>query len=162
MEASARLSTAFLRRADEGTLSRLLVEASILLAASRGNPTTVLKEAATAYKVDTEAIASKVQAGVRREGQGEEGTASQLPKRQESGLDAISQRGGEPAASRFLSAPKSRRENPLLVSPCTLIPPDPAPARRLRGRRRSSSCTFPSEPLMPEATSYACPRSANF
>jgi ParB family chromosome partitioning protein len=52
--------TAFLRRADEGTLSRLLVEASILLAASRGNATTILKDAATAYKVDTEAIATKV------------------------------------------------------------------------------------------------------
>lgn len=52
--------TAFIRRADEGTLSRLLVEASILLAVTRGNPSAVLKEAATAYKVDTEAIASKV------------------------------------------------------------------------------------------------------
>jgi ParB family transcriptional regulator, chromosome partitioning protein len=52
--------TAFVRRADEGTLSRLLVEASILLATSRGNPATVLKDAATAYKVDTEAIAAKV------------------------------------------------------------------------------------------------------
>jgi hypothetical protein len=52
--------TAFVRRADEGTLSRLLVEASILLAASRGNPTAILKEAATAYKVDTEAITAKV------------------------------------------------------------------------------------------------------
>jgi ParB family chromosome partitioning protein len=52
--------TAFVRRADEGTLSRLLVEASILLAASRGNPTTVLKEAASAYRVDTDAIAIKV------------------------------------------------------------------------------------------------------
>jgi len=51
---------AFLRRADEGTLSRLLVEACILLAASRGNPSTVLKEAAAAYKVDTDAIAAKV------------------------------------------------------------------------------------------------------
>jgi len=30
--------TAFVRRADEGTLSRLLVEACILLASSRGNP----------------------------------------------------------------------------------------------------------------------------
>jgi ParB family chromosome partitioning protein len=37
-----------------------LVEASILLAASRGNATTVLKDAATAYKVDTDAIATKV------------------------------------------------------------------------------------------------------
>jgi ParB family chromosome partitioning protein len=51
---------ATVRRADEGTLSRLLVEASILLASSRGNPTAILKDAATAYKVDTEAIATKV------------------------------------------------------------------------------------------------------
>ena len=52
--------TAYLRRADEGTLSRLLVEASILLAASRGNATTILKDAAAVYKVDTEAIGLKV------------------------------------------------------------------------------------------------------
>jgi ParB family chromosome partitioning protein len=51
---------AFLRRADEGTLSRLLVEVSILLAASRGNPSSVLKDAAIAYRVDTDAIAAKV------------------------------------------------------------------------------------------------------
>jgi ParB family chromosome partitioning protein len=56
----AKTFTSFVRRADEGTLSRLLVETSILLAASRDNPATVLKEAATAYKVDTDAIASKV------------------------------------------------------------------------------------------------------
>ena len=52
--------TAFVRRADEGTLSRLMVEASILVASLRGNPDTILKEAATTYKVDTEAIAAKV------------------------------------------------------------------------------------------------------
>ena len=51
---------AFFRRSDEGTLSRLLVEASILLAASRGNATSILKEAASVYKVDTDAIAAKV------------------------------------------------------------------------------------------------------
>jgi ParB family transcriptional regulator, chromosome partitioning protein len=51
---------AFLRRADEGTLSRLLVESTILLAASRSNHATVLREAASTYKVDTEVIASKV------------------------------------------------------------------------------------------------------
>jgi hypothetical protein len=51
---------AFIRRADEGTLSRLMVEATILLAASRHNGTNVLKEAATLYKVDTEAIGQKV------------------------------------------------------------------------------------------------------
>ncbi len=49
----------FLRRADEGMLSRLLVKACILLAAPRGNPGTVLKDAA-AYKVDTDAILAKV------------------------------------------------------------------------------------------------------
>jgi ParB family chromosome partitioning protein len=56
----AKTVSAFIRRADEGTLSRLLVESSVLLAASRGNPSSVLKEAATAYKVDTDAIAAKV------------------------------------------------------------------------------------------------------
>jgi ParB family chromosome partitioning protein len=57
----AKTFSAFLRRADEGTLSRLLVESSILLAATRGNPSTVLKDAASAYKVDTDAITAKVQ-----------------------------------------------------------------------------------------------------
>jgi ParB family chromosome partitioning protein len=52
--------SAFIRRADEGTLSRLLVESSLLLAAARGNPSTILKEAASTYKVDTDAIAAKV------------------------------------------------------------------------------------------------------
>ena len=52
--------TAFIRRADEGTLSRLLVESSILLVASRGNAASILKDAATAYKVDTDAIAANV------------------------------------------------------------------------------------------------------
>lgn len=56
----AKTLTAFVRRADEGTLSRLLVEASILLASSRGNPTTVLRDAASTYRVDTDAIATKV------------------------------------------------------------------------------------------------------
>jgi ParB family chromosome partitioning protein len=56
----AKTLTAFLRRADEGTLSRMLVESSILLAASRGNPSNVLRDAASAYKVDTDAITAKV------------------------------------------------------------------------------------------------------
>ena len=41
----------------------MVVEASILLAASRGNPTVILKEAAATYKVDTDAITTKVQQG---------------------------------------------------------------------------------------------------
>jgi ParB family chromosome partitioning protein len=51
---------AYIRRADEGTLSRLLVDTTILLAASRANAATVLRDAATAYKVDTDAITLKV------------------------------------------------------------------------------------------------------
>jgi ParB family chromosome partitioning protein len=56
----AKTVAAFVRRADEGTLSRLLVESSIPLAASRGNSINVLRDAASAYKIDTEAIAAKV------------------------------------------------------------------------------------------------------
>ena len=55
-----KLFTAFLRRADEGTLSRLLVEVSVVLATGRNNGTNALREAATVYKVDTDAIALKV------------------------------------------------------------------------------------------------------
>ncbi len=51
---------AYLRRADEGTLSRMLVETAILLAASRANAATVLRDAASTYKVDTDAITLKV------------------------------------------------------------------------------------------------------
>ena len=56
----AKTFAAFLRRSDEGTLSRLLVETAILLAASRANPATVLRDAASTFKVDTEAITTKV------------------------------------------------------------------------------------------------------
>ena len=55
-----RTLAAYIRRADESTLSRLLVETSILLAASRSNPATILQDAASMYKVDTDAITLKV------------------------------------------------------------------------------------------------------
>lgn len=55
-----KVFAAYLRRADEGRFSRLLVETSILLAASRTNAATVLRDAASTYKVDTDAIALKV------------------------------------------------------------------------------------------------------
>jgi ParB family transcriptional regulator, chromosome partitioning protein len=57
---SAKTLAAYIRRADEGTLSRLLVETSILLVASRSNPATILRDAASMYKVDTDAITLKV------------------------------------------------------------------------------------------------------
>ncbi|HEX4029209.1 MAG TPA: ParB/RepB/Spo0J family partition protein [Terracidiphilus sp.] len=56
----AKMLAAFLRRSDEGTLSRLLVETAILLAASRTNAATALRDAATAYKVDIDAITVRV------------------------------------------------------------------------------------------------------
>ncbi len=56
----AKTFSAFLRRADEGTLSRLVVESSIMLAAARTNSAVVLRDAASTYKVDTDAIALKV------------------------------------------------------------------------------------------------------
>lgn len=56
----AKMFNSFLRRADEGTLSHLMVEVAILLAASKINPAVVLRDAATAYKVDTDAIGAKV------------------------------------------------------------------------------------------------------
>ncbi len=55
-----KLFAAFLRRADEGTLSRLLVEVSAVLASGRSNGTNALRDAAVAYKIDTDAIALKV------------------------------------------------------------------------------------------------------
>lgn len=55
-----KLIGACVRCADEGTLSRLLVEATVLLAAARTNPVAVLRDAAATYKVDTDAIAQKV------------------------------------------------------------------------------------------------------
>jgi hypothetical protein len=48
------------QKKDEGTLSRLQVEVSVILAAGRSNGRKALRETATAYKVDTDAIALKV------------------------------------------------------------------------------------------------------
>ena len=56
----AKTLLAFLRRADEGTLSQLTVEATILLASSRNNGAGVLKDAAALYKLDIEAIGQQV------------------------------------------------------------------------------------------------------
>ena len=56
----AKTFAAFLRCADESTLGRAVVESAILLTISRGNATQALRDAATAYKVDADAIAVKV------------------------------------------------------------------------------------------------------
>jgi ParB family chromosome partitioning protein len=55
-----KLFAAFLRRADENTLGLAVVESVILLTVSRGNASHALRDAATVYKVDADAIAAKV------------------------------------------------------------------------------------------------------
>jgi ParB family chromosome partitioning protein len=59
-ESIGRLFTSFLRRADESTLGRAVVEAVVLLTASRGNASHVLRDAAEFYKVDVAAITATV------------------------------------------------------------------------------------------------------
>ena len=56
----AKLFAAYLRRAEESVLGSVLVELTILLTAARQQTTQVLNDAATLYKVDTDAIAAKV------------------------------------------------------------------------------------------------------
>jgi ParB family chromosome partitioning protein len=60
-ESAAKLLTAFLRNAEEGLIGRLIVESVILLSARTQNDGgKVLRAAAQAYKVDSDAIALKV------------------------------------------------------------------------------------------------------
>ena len=56
----AKLFAAYLRRAEESVLGSVLVELTVLLAVARQQTTQVLNEAAAYYKVDTDAIATKV------------------------------------------------------------------------------------------------------
>jgi ParB family chromosome partitioning protein len=60
-ESAAKLLTAFLRKAEEGVIGKVIVETVILLSASKqADGGKVLRAAAQAYKVDTDAIALKV------------------------------------------------------------------------------------------------------
>jgi ParB family transcriptional regulator, chromosome partitioning protein len=60
-ETVAKLLTAFIRKADEGTVGKLIVEAVILLSArTQADGGKTLRNAAQVYGVDTEAVALKV------------------------------------------------------------------------------------------------------
>lgn len=59
-DSMSKLFVAYLRRAEESVLGSVLVQLSLVLAASRQNGASVLRDAATLYKVDTDAIALKV------------------------------------------------------------------------------------------------------
>jgi ParB family transcriptional regulator, chromosome partitioning protein len=55
-----KLFAAYLHRTEESALGSMLVEMTIVLSAARNNGTQILREAASAYKVDTDAIALTV------------------------------------------------------------------------------------------------------
>jgi ParB family chromosome partitioning protein len=59
-ESIGKLFATFLRRADESNLGRAVVESVVLLTASRGNASPVLRDAAEFYKVEVVAIAATV------------------------------------------------------------------------------------------------------
>jgi ParB family chromosome partitioning protein len=60
-ESAAKLLTAFLRKAEESVIGKLIVETVILLSASKQTDGgKILRAAALAYKVDTDAVALKV------------------------------------------------------------------------------------------------------
>jgi ParB family chromosome partitioning protein len=60
-ESVGKLLTAFIRKADEGTIGKLIVEAVILLSArSQSDGGKILRAAAQSYGVDTDAVALKV------------------------------------------------------------------------------------------------------
>jgi hypothetical protein len=91
-EATAKLLTVFVRKAEESDIGKLIVETVILLAVrTQPDGGKVLRAAAQAYKVDTDAIALKVKQEFRRQGEGEECTpkphrsASASPRRPHSG-----------------------------------------------------------------------------
>ena len=59
-ESTGKLFAAYLRRAEESVLGRLVVELTIVLSAARTNAPQVLRDAASVYNVNTDAIALKV------------------------------------------------------------------------------------------------------
>jgi ParB family chromosome partitioning protein len=86
-ETAAKLLTALLRKAEESTIGKLIIEAVILLSASKqADGSKILRSAAQAYKVDTDSIALKVKQEfsakekVRKESQAAEKIPSKTKK----------------------------------------------------------------------------------
>ena len=102
----------------------MMVETTILLASARHNGATVLRDAATVYKVDTDAITQKVK---------QEFAAKVKPRRNPSLKSKprkrprpCRSRGGEPADPFIPFASKIEQGEPVLVSP---LHPHPVLAR---------------------------------
>ena len=80
-ESAGKLLTAFLRKADEGAIGKMLVEAVILLSASKqSDGGKVLRAAAQAYKVDPDAIALRVKHEFAAKAKSKKAVVSQPPK----------------------------------------------------------------------------------
>jgi ParB family chromosome partitioning protein len=100
-----KLFVAFLRRADESTLGRAVVEAVVLLTAARGNASHVLRNAAEFLQGGRGRNHDHGQAGIRRQGKGESG---------ENGHTKASRKSTDCVASTFcrcviLSPPDGQR-----------------------------------------------------
>jgi len=111
---------------------RLLVEASILLASLSGNPTTLLLDAATTYKVSTDPIALKVKhefaakANAKKE-------APPVPKAKKLPTTAETER--RQTCRLFVSSNlQNRGDNPLWFLPAPSSRFVTGPVRRLRAR----------------------------
>lgn len=124
-----------MRRPDEGTLSRLMVEGTILLAAPRHNGTNVLKDAAALYKVDTEGIGQKVKhefaakAKAKRECEPE---AKPVTKAKKTAYRP-SPEGWQACRLSFLCALNLRRKTPLRFLSHRRLPDAPQVVPELKG-----------------------------
>lgn len=112
----AKTFAAFLRRADEGALSRLMVETTIMLAASRMNPAIVLRDAAAAYKVNTDAIALKVKQEFAAKDKAKKSPQATPKAAKKAARRTRLSRGGAGAAPLLRS--EIAQEDTASVSPC--------------------------------------------
>ena len=140
----------------------MLVEATILLAASRHNGATCLRRTRRPlYKVDTDAIAAKVKQEFAAKAKAKK-DAKPATKAARKRPSCIRQRGGEPAAPHFFCAKNRAGRTRFGFS----LHPHPAAGPRSPAARQessSSSCTFPlnhkaacisTRPLCPEYRFY--------
>ncbi len=100
----------------------------------RPNPTVILKEAAATYKVDTEAITTKVR---------QEFAAKEKARRRRNQPSRPQRKQPKPTIRGAVNQPplvflpsKIGQEDTALVSPCTPIPPTGPRPPVLRGRSR--------------------------
>jgi hypothetical protein len=108
-ESAPKLLTAFVRKADESALGKLIVETVILLSArTQSDGGKVLRAAAQVYKVDTDAIALKVKQEFAAKEKGEVPEEDRAKARsespQENGIATHPRNGSASGQAHFLQA----------------------------------------------------------